>query len=126
MALYVSGVWNSLAEESLEEDAWSRSLADNFNLHTMVHCACHDIHNSLKWAHFSLFNDKQLLKSVYIAVSALRVSSLYAASHVLDWFQTALYPRALENLVPAEHLRGVWTVLGIEDEVIEVLVKYRA
>jgi len=126
MALYVSGVWHSLGDESLEVDAWSMSHAENYNLHTMVHCACHDIHNSLKWSHFSLFNDKQLLKSVYIAVSALRMSSLHAASHVLDWFQTALFPRDLAHLVPAADLTGVWTVLGVDADVLEVLVKYRA
>eukprot|EP00971_Amphidinium_carterae_P280485 5567994-Amphidinium_carterae.1 len=127
LAHYCSGVWEQSCaiEENDADDGACDDLNNCYILHTLVHCCCHDIHNSLRWAHQTVFGDAQLLRSVYVSVAALRVGSMYAAEHVLEWLQEVLVPISGESCRPCSELEMFWNMLCVDVDVVTVLLKYQ-
>ena len=53
-------------------------------------CACHDAHNSLKWAMWLQFDDAELLREAYVCVAAVRSSMSVLTKYLHEWLALRL------------------------------------
>jgi hypothetical protein len=88
-------------------------------------CALHDCHNSLKWALHSHFQDTSLMEDVYIVVAAVRNSYGLVHSHLGKWLDAHLAFVPDADCPSAQELQALWTVLGLEPELVETLCSLR-
>ena len=83
-------------------------------------CACHDIHNSLKWSMASHV-DADALRDLHIALATLQNSFCLLVGHQLKWIAAVVCFRE-QSTVVAE-ARNFWSVLQVgEDHVARFAV----
>ena len=86
-------------------------------------CACHDGHNSLKWA-ISKFMQKDALRAVFATTRALRSSYVFLAQHLGSWMLSSVRFQLSPYGPPILH--QVWTLLGLESSLVDTLVEVGA
>jgi hypothetical protein len=84
-------------------------------------CALHDSHNALKWALHQQFCNPDLMKGLYIVVESIRNSYGQLLSYLGNWIVRSLQFVPDENLPPAEGRTVLWTALGLDPTLVEVL-----
>ena len=84
-------------------------------------CALHDLHNALKWAMHSEFNDAQLMKEVFIAYASVRNGFDEIQQHLCLWLLQVTAFVSEDELPPAEELKEFWEALGVSEERVEHL-----
>ena len=102
---------SQLTPQLLELQEWVLSTA----------CGCHDAHNSLKWAMHAQMNDPELTKSVYLVIESLRNAFDLLAMILPSWMASKLAPKEEHELHPEEQLHAVYTALGLDPELVELL-----
>ena len=122
----MSGFWFTRAcEASSAAGTASEDVVALHELHTHVGCCAHDAHNSLKWAHQALFNDKLLLESVYIGIAACRAAYFNAIDILGTWLVEKLQPWPEPLLPDAQEMLLLWTSLGVDSECAKILANCR-
>ena len=84
-------------------------------------CGLHDAHNSLKWSLHWHFNDTELIQKIHVAIESLRNSFDLLYTYLGGWIVDHLSIVDPAQLRPADELRAIWTTLGVEPEVVELL-----
>jgi hypothetical protein len=84
-------------------------------------CALHDSHNALKWALHQQFCNPDLMKGLYIVVESVRNSYGQLLSYLGNWLVRSLQFVPDENLPPIEDRTILWTALGLDPTLVEVL-----
>ena len=84
-------------------------------------CALHDSHNALKWALHQQFCNTELTKGLYIVVESLRNSYGQLLQYLGNWVVRSLQFVPDENLPPVEDRTILWTALGLDPTLVEVL-----
>ena len=102
---------SQLTPQLLELQEWILSTA----------CGCHDSHNSLKWAMYAQMNDPELTKNVYLVIESLRSSFDLLAMTLPSWVASKLALKEEHELHPEEQLYAVYTALGLDPELVELL-----
>ena len=122
----MSGFWFSRACEAVSTAGTaSEDVVALHELHTHVGCCAHDAHNSLKWAHQAVFNDKLLLESVYIGIAACRAAYFNAVDILGTWLVEKLQPWPGPLLPDANAMELLWTSLGVDADNAKVLANFR-
>ena len=86
----LSGHWWDKISQNLEEPS-SDGGEELLVWHTSVGCACHDAHNSLRWAHGCLyFEDQDLLKELYITIKVFKQAALSSTAVLVSWLTQVL------------------------------------
>ena len=88
-------------------------------------CALHDCHNALKWALHSHFQDTSLMEDIYIVVASVRNSYDLVYSRLGKWLDAHLVFVPDEGCPSADELQDLWTVLGLEPDLVEALCSLR-
>lgn len=89
-------------------------------------CAMHDTHNAVKWALPELFfQDKELLKDLYIIVSSMRNTFGYFHDCIHQWVAVHLQYVEDEQLPPTEALQELWVAMRVDEELADELVGLR-
>ena len=96
-----------------------------FSWHTAVGCACHDGHNSLRWAHHALFGQESLLEDVYVSVSAIKNAYYHSTDALGSWLAKTVQAKPSGELPSAEHLYCLWVSLGVEQTLARELADMR-
>ena len=86
-------------------------------------CAGHDAHNSFKWAVRSRFEQKDLMRDIYISIESLRNSMDLLTGHLSAWVAQNLtfVPDLPPSLV--DERKALWDVLNVGPEVAELLAE---
>eukprot|EP00971_Amphidinium_carterae_P327905 6459499-Amphidinium_carterae.1 len=93
----------------------------SIHLHSYNFCAAHDGQNSLKWGVASLFQDKDAVKNLYVAVMSQRSCYYKAVTMLWEFIQTVLVLVPRSQCASAEVLKELWTCLGVDASLSEVL-----
>eukprot|EP00971_Amphidinium_carterae_P016038 316167-Amphidinium_carterae.1 len=88
--------------------------------HLLSHCACHDAHNALKWAHFVAFGDSQLMANMFVGVSCYRCCYSQCLQFSCAWLGDVLEGVDVASVPTRELLSEMYTFLGASPEVVEV------
>ena len=86
-------------------------------------CALHDAHNSLKWAMFGSFADKDLVRDIYIGFEALRRSSDLLSKSIYDWLGARLQSCQHRGESWVEARLQLWLDLGVDPATAELLAR---
>eukprot|EP00971_Amphidinium_carterae_P333926 6468950-Amphidinium_carterae.1 len=110
------------AKECMEVpvDASTDGVAALYEWHLLSHCACHDAHNALKWAHFNAFGDSQLMTNVFVGVSCYRYCYSQSLQFLRVWLGQVLEGVDVASASTSELLSELYTFLGAAPEVVEV------
>ena len=84
-------------------------------------CAMHDVHNSLRWSLYTQFADTQMMKDMHIILESLRNSSNLIWQSLGAWLGEVLVFKPDTELPEAEVLELLWTALGVEPELVDLL-----
>ena len=84
-------------------------------------CALHDAHNALKWSMHSSFNNKDLVRDVYIGFEALRRSADLVSSYIYEWLGNRLRPHKDRGAPWAEARMTLWLDLGVDPVTAQLL-----
>lgn len=84
-------------------------------------CGLHDIHNSLKWSIHARVSNTEVLKDCFLVIESLRNSADLLHRHLGGWLEDRLRFVPEEDLPAPEHLYELWTSLGVEHEVADIL-----
>lgn len=84
-------------------------------------CALHDGHNSLKWAMHSQFQNTELIQDVFIVVASVRNSFGLLVDHMGRWLHNKVLFVPDDDLPPMQERYELWTALGAEPELAEML-----
>ena len=84
-------------------------------------CALHDAHNALKWGLHQQFVNADLMKGLYIVIESLRNSYGQVLSYLGDWIVRSLQFVPDENLPSEEERAVLWTALGLDPTLVDVL-----
>lgn len=82
-------------------------------------CSNHDVHNSMKWAMHAHFQNSALLKEVHIGIESLRNAYTQLHDMLSQWLTSHI--RFEATGVESEHLRQMWTLLGVEPQWADTL-----
>jgi hypothetical protein len=85
-------------------------------------CALHDAQNAFRWSLKELFDDADLLKSVYIGVASIRNSTDTLLTYVGEWVSLNLQYVDPHDPTESEHWRTVWASLGLKSDIVHLLV----
>ena len=123
----LSGWWSKeAAAPSMPPDSIDMTESSSaFSWHTAVGCACHDGHNSLKWAHHALFGQESLLEDVYVSVSAIKSAYYHSTDTLGSWLASCVQAKPSSELPSAEHLYFLWVSLGVEQSLARELADMR-
>ena len=98
------------------------SLLELLEWRVQTGCALHDLHNALKWSMHLHFSDAELLKDVYVIVEGILNSmGQLREDHFANWLVSHLSMVPDEQLPAADELRELWTALGADAEVTDIL-----
>ena len=84
-------------------------------------CCQHDCHNALKWSLHSQFNNSQMMQDMFIVVAAARNSYVLLHQHMALWLQSTIVLIPDNELPPIQDRIELWTALGIEPTLVEVV-----
>ena len=84
-------------------------------------CACHDGHNSLKWALSTYMSDKESVRAVFATTRSLRASYVVLAQHLGSWLLSVLRFDVCPYSPTVLH--QLWTLLGLESSLVDTLVE---
>ena len=84
-------------------------------------CALHDSHNALKWALHQQFCNAELMKGLYVVIESLRNSYGQLMAQLGKWILRSLQFVPDDNLPSEEALAILWTALGLDPVLVEVL-----
>ena len=113
----------SFSGSSFISDAVLESMLPMLNWVVSSACCNHDAHNALKWAMLEQMGDPQLLKDLCIVLESLRNSYDLLHGRLAAWVHSKARFVEVDGDDDAE--RSLWTSLGIEPEVVELLVRLR-
>ena len=85
-------------------------------------CALHDSQNAFRWGFLPQCQDRQLMRDLYITVESLRNSSDLLSSRICTWILERLAFADGRGMEWEEEQTRLWTVLGIEPDVVDLLV----
>lgn len=85
-------------------------------------CGLHDCHNGLKWGMHTHFNDPSLMKDIYIVIESLRNSHNLIQRHLRAWIADKVQFADEWSGEESSVMGEMWTTLGVEPAVVEVLV----
>ena len=86
-------------------------------------CALHDAHNSLKWAMYSSFTDKEMMRDIYIGFESLRRSSDLLSKNIFEWLGQHLHPCEDRGAEWTEARLQLWMDLGVDPETSVLLAQ---
>eukprot|EP00971_Amphidinium_carterae_P191947 3808612-Amphidinium_carterae.3 len=131
---YLSGRWlgnslvSSVQSHDLKPGDTALDINDDvvraFEWHVATGCVAHDIHNSLRWSLASSFDDEEPLRKTHILTQAGRASFasvLYGLASCLD---ALIHPVEASNLPFESELRGHWTSLQVEEDLMRELLHF--
>ena len=130
LAHFLSGHWAKLSQQAgvsaaSPATASSTALPEMFFMwHTFVSCCLHDAHNALRWSS-PLFWDEELLKSIYVAVSAMRSAFISSAMNLGSWLIEVVEFCDASALPSEDDLESLWRALGVEPHLQQRLVDMR-
>jgi len=84
-------------------------------------CALHDAHNALTWSLHTQFKDLELMKDVYIIISSVMNSYDLVHGHLAAWLNEHMHFVPADALPHSDQLFSLWTALGVEPELADVL-----
>ena len=119
MVLQQQAISRSLRASS--QDSTLKTLERLLHWTVFTGCACHDVHNSLKWSMWSFFHSDQVLKDMFVVIASLRNSYSMLYDHLGIWLGHIV--KAVERPVPAQVLQEVYTALGVEPAEAESLAE---
>ena len=99
-----------------ETEQWILSLTE---WTVAVACSLHDLHNALKWAMYEEFQDKDLLKEVFIIYASLRNSFDEIQANICLWLLQTVKVADDDQLEPESELVEFWEALGLDDENVD-------
>ena len=85
-------------------------------------CSLHDSQNAFRWGQLNDFQDRGLMRDMYVAVESLRNSSDLISSRVTDWVCKMLSPCPSRSEAWINERRQLLEALGVEVETASVLV----
>ena len=93
-------------------------------LEWVVHTACalHDAQNAFKWGIAEKFDNSELLKAVYIGSCSVRNSTNIIITYLAEWATVSIQQVAPLDEATTNQFRLLWSTLGLDKEVIHVLV----
>ena len=86
-------------------------------------CACHDGHNSLKWALHAHFENLSLLKDCHIIIASLRNAYDLIMKHLPAWVRG--HVKFVDNSPRRDDCYLVWTSLSVEPDIANLLADLR-
>ena len=89
----------------------------------MTPCALHDSQNAFRWGQLQDFNDKFLMRDLYVAVQSLRNSADLVSSSVCGWVVPRLRFVAGRDEAWLSEKRQLWEALGVDVETASVMVE---
>ena len=84
-------------------------------------CALHDSQNAFRWALWSQFTDKELMRDIYIAIESLRRSQDQIKSHIFQWVGETMRVREDQGEEWVNHRRQLWLDLSVDMETADLL-----
>ena len=89
----------------------------------MTPCALHDSQNAFRWGQLQDFNDKFLMRDLYVAVQSLRNSADLVSSSVCGWVVSRLRFAPGRDEAWLSEKRQLWEALGVDVETASVMVE---
>ena len=89
----------------------------------VTHCALHDAQNGFRWGYPAQFKNREMMRSLYVAIESLRNSADLLWGRLSHWIASRLrftQPRGAEWQDTA---RLLWTTLDVDHEAVQVLVE---
>lgn len=87
----------------------------------VVPCAAHDCHNSLKWAMWFRFDNRDLVRDAYVCIAALRNSFNLLIQYMNEWLATVIEFKEPSRPEEVEAERNVLVALGVDPEAVQLL-----
>ena len=84
-------------------------------------CSLHDTHNSLKWGLNFEALGPDVLQNVWIVFASLRNSFDLILQHLPQWLPVVVSWTPRDRLPAPERLTKLWTVLGLDEELVDLL-----
>ena len=103
--------------EDMEEETWAK-----LDFFVVTPCALHDSQNAFRWGHLNQFQDKTLMRDVYISIESLRNSQDIICSSVTDWVGQRLSFAPPRDEAWLADRRQLFEALGVDMEAASILV----
>ena len=120
----LAGFWQHGAgagHSSTETSQADPSSSDLFHWAVWTPCAAHDAYNALKWCSFNVHGHAEVLKNVYVAVSAYRFCYSHCLDSMSSWLGSHLQGVSAESLPEPWIIADLWTHLGAGPDVVHIL-----
>ena len=104
-----------MAFHALIGKSYSTATYDAADLMTMellvfLPCALHDIHNAFRWSLLAEFNDRELLKNIWIAIASLRQCYLQLIRFLAEWASVSMVFVRAYTPDEADCWKSVWSL----------------
>ena len=84
-------------------------------------CSLHDAHNALKWGLCFEALGPDVLKNVWVVFASLRNSFDLILQHLPQWLPVVVSWTPRDRLPPPDRLTQLWTVLGLDEDLVDLL-----
>ena len=124
---YLSGLWagnlaSSLDADNVDDPEYSEMA--HYELHTMLHCAAHDCHNSLKWSQPAFHEDPQFLSDAFVALAARRGCASACIQGISSWLSRVEFV-ATDHAPEYSHEDMLWATVSVDVSSAAVFSKYK-
>ena len=86
-------------------------------------CACHDAQNAFRWGLMGEFQDRALMRDVYVCVESLRNSVTALYEFLAEWVATRLAFKDDMDAAGIDRRRSLWAALSVDDEVADLFAE---
>ena len=93
--------------------------------HTSVGCACHDGHNSLRWAAQMVDDSSEIVKNVFVALACFRKGFMAATACLGEWLCEVVEATPTQSMPSLEALKPLYTSLGATGDTLNMLLRCR-
>ena len=113
--------WHLTQPVPPDSDEFGPGVQELLEFVVITPCALHDGQNAFRWGLLSRCQDSQLMRDLYISVEALRNSTDLLHSKMNSWIVQRLDFREARGLDWVCRQRDLWTALGVEADIVELL-----